>query len=312
MVRLQTSEARALQQYLDEEILPDITGVLAARLDRVNTRGGFSKNSTGTKKLEDLFNRIDKVVSEGYQTALDKAKGRLEVIAEHEAEFQIKTAKKAVPGSKLVYPKDRDLDSVVSKRPIYGRTLDKHFESLSTAASEAVKARVNIGLLEGKTSDQIIADIRKNAYPRLFNQADAVARTSVNHVSNHAREATWDANSNEIIGVLYIATLDSRTTIVCASLDGRVFKPDEGPRPPQHYGCRSTTSPVLRNAGGKPSPITFEDWLAEQSPAEQDRALGRTRAKWFREGKVTIRKLVDQSNRPLTIEEIRSHEGLSD
>ena len=43
----------------------------------------------------------------------------------------------------------------------------------------------------------------------------------------------------------YTAVLDSRTTPICRSLDGRIYQVGQGPRPPQHWNCRSIMIPVL-------------------------------------------------------------------
>ena len=43
-----------------------------------------------------------------------------------------------------------------------------------------------------------------------------------------------------------VATLDSRTSSVCRSLDGRVFPVDSGPRPPFHINCRTSFVLVLK------------------------------------------------------------------
>jgi hypothetical protein len=43
----------------------------------------------------------------------------------------------------------------------------------------------------------------------------------------------------------YIATIDSRTTLLCASKDDKLFDYNDGPMPPLHFNCRSTTVPVI-------------------------------------------------------------------
>lgn len=49
------------------------------------------------------------------------------------------------------------------------------------------------------------------------------------------------------------------------------------------------------------SRITFNDWLKGRSVAAQDRMLGKGRAQLWREGKITLRDLTDQKNRPLPL-----------
>jgi hypothetical protein len=52
--------------------------------------------------------------------------------------------------------------------------------------------------------------------------------------------------------------------------------------------------------------ISFDEWLAQKSPEFQDEMLGRGRGKLFRDGKITLTDLIDQSGRPLTITELES------
>lgn len=312
MTRLQSAESNILQEFIEEDVFSEVRGIVASKLPRIKSRGGFSGAVFDSRSLQNLIDRIDDAVDEGYGSALKVTRSKLKEIADHEVQFQIKTAKSAVSGLKLDNPRNKDIAAVVSNRPVYGRTLDNHFEVLARSTKQSIRDRLNIGLLEGKDVSEVLKDLDQYSFGRSAQQADAVARTLVSHASNHAREAVWDANSSEVIGVIYIATLDSATTIVCASLDGKVFKPDQGPRPPQHYGCRSSTGPVFADGGPTPKKLKFADWLEDQSEEVQNESLGVTRAKWFRSGKVNISQLVDQSNRPLTINEIRKHEGLSD
>lgn len=51
---------------------------------------------------------------------------------------------------------------------------------------------------------------------------------------------------------------------------------------------------------------TFDDWLSSKSPEMQDKMLGPGKAKLFRDKKITLTDLVDQSGRPLTIDELES------
>ena len=55
----------------------------------------------------------------------------------------------------------------------------------------------------------------------------------------------YKANQEVTEEYRYVSTLDSRTSAVCRNLDGQVFKYNEGPTPPQHFGCRSTTVAVI-------------------------------------------------------------------
>ena len=145
----------------------------------------------------------------------------------------------------------------------------------------------------------------------------------MNHVSSQSREAVYSENESLVKGVQYVATLDTRTTDICADLDGQIFKVDEGPRPPQHINCRSTTVPVLRSwkelgidlkeappgtrasmNGQVAEGTTYGQWLKSQSTSTQNEALGPGRAKLFRSGAVSIHQFVDSTGRTLTLDEL--------
>ena len=91
-----------------------------------------------------------------------------------------------------------------------------------------------------------------------------------------------------------------------------------------HWGCRSTSVPVLKSwkdlgidapevpdttrasmDGQVPADTTLEEWLKKQSQARQDTVLGAGKAQLWRDGKITFRDLLDQSGRPLTTEQLR-------
>jgi hypothetical protein len=67
----------------------------------------------------------------------------------------------------------------------------------------------------------------------------------VQQVANEASQQVYKANQDVTQKYQYLATLDSRTSAICRSLDGKTFKYGDGPTPPVHFNCRSTTIPVI-------------------------------------------------------------------
>lgn len=112
---------------------------------------------------------------------------------------------------------------------------------------------------------------------RLGKQTMTVVRTSMQHVSSSARQVTWADNSDIVEGYRWVSTLDSRTSEECQELDGQVFALGEGPLPPAHPNCRSTTVAVLNKAfdvldegalrasrtGYVPWDMKYPEWLEE-------------------------------------------------
>lgn len=82
--------------------------------------------------------------------------------------------------------------------------------------------------------------------PALKRKSQALARTAITQVANDVRARSFAAES-EVEGVLYVATLDHRTSDICKSLDGTFYeKKSEARIPPLHVSCRSTLVPVLK------------------------------------------------------------------
>ena len=71
-------------------------------------------------------------------------------------------------------------------------------------------------------------------------QLETLAKTGANSVAN-AVQHDQIVQNGAIQYVRYLATLDGRTSPICRSLDGEIFKKEEAPRPPLHFRCRSTT-----------------------------------------------------------------------
>lgn len=62
---------------------------------------------------------------------------------------------------------------------------------------------------------------------------------------------------------------------------------------------------AAENIGQLPAATTYQDWMARQPRAFQDEVLGVTKARLFREGRLTLDDFVDRSGRELTLDELR-------
>lgn len=128
-------------------------------------------------------------------------------------------------------------------------------------------------------------------------QIATLTRTSMNQVQGQIMKHTLARN--DYTHYFYMATLDSRTTVICGSLDGRRFEVGKGPEPPLHFNCRSTMIPAspgqkealprgrraYRDEDGRTrltSNQSYGTWLKAQSNSVQNSALGASRARLFR------------------------------
>ena len=194
-----------------------------------------------------------------------------------------------------------------------GNILEDAFSELSKAQSMLFRSTVRDGLLSGQTTDQIartlIGSLTFNDPAGIMglaqkggqlttptnHQVRTLVRTSINQVSNAASMEVYKANNELTKKYRYIATLDSRTSAICRSLDGRLFPYDKGPQPPQHFNCRSTIiaeidydnlpfdAPPAATRAAQGGPIkpgkdgeikTYGDWLSKQPIKTRASVLG--------------------------------------
>ena len=193
------------------------------------------------------------------------------------------------------------------------------------------------GFFEGQTNAEILKAIRGTAarrfedglLARMSRGEVALVHTAIQHMASVAREEVWGANSDIIAKVRWVSTLDSKTTPICQSLDGQEFPLDEGPRPPIHINCRSTTTPVMidkfefisDNAqrasinGPVKAKQTYYEWLKDQPDSFQDVAIGPVRGKLFREGGLSAERFAElnlgRNFEPLTLAQMKKIEPLA-
>jgi len=206
-----------------------------------------------------------------------------------------------------------------------------------------IQGAVRFGYVEGQTTQQIIQRIRGTKAAG-FNDGllaiskrntEAIVRTSLQHAASQARNEVWKRNSKVIKGVKWSSTLDSRTSRICASLDGQIYPIDSGPRPPAHVNCRSSTTAVLadkykeiskgrtraqRDPGtgkiGRTSAETsYYDWLKRQPASVQNSIIGPTRGKLLRNGGISSNRFAElqlgKNFEPLTLKEMKKLEPVA-
>ena len=191
-----------------------------------------------------------------------------------------------------------------------GEVVEKAFRGIAASQAEFISREIRVGIAEGESMAAISRRLRGrlqfganqemtaraqalaggNGMRLANNQIRTIVRTTVNQVQTVANQAVFAANENVTKKYQYVATLDARTTTLCASLDGRKFKYGKGPEPPQHFNCRSTTVPVIddddlrrqfpdtrpSSVGRVPQDESYPNWL-RKNPSMQTAALGNKR-----------------------------------
>ena len=229
-----------------------------------------------------------------------------------------------------------------------GEVISKAFRGIAVDQAEQFSQVVRNGLLTGETTPSIakrlIGSLQFGEEAKTVrqlvaaggqatavadNQVMALVRTSINQVANSASQQVYEANQDITKKYRYVATLDSRTSSICAALDGREFEYGKGPMPPSHWNCRSTTVPIIdpdilppstiakRASADGPVPIntSYGQWLKDQPLSVQQDVLGPGKVPYFNRlvGKYGARdamaKLVRDDGSELTLDQLRKRYG---
>jgi len=248
--------------------------------------------------------------------------GEAEAVFAREALLSLTAAETIAPASL------RQIKAVITKVPmklIGGKktqsiTIDKAINNFSRNKSKEIGQFIRDGAILGRTTDEIVEDITNVVGNQFENQAATLVKTTTGHMGEQARKETYDANDDVVDGWEFTATLDSRTSITCSSLDGNIYPLNTGPLPKLHWNCRSVAVPKVNPKydlgseivgerasidGAVPANRTYGGWLKGQNKGVQIEVLGEERAKLFRSGKLSIGKFTDDSGKVYTLPELK-------
>ena len=212
-------------------------------------------------------------------------------------------------------------------------SMSEAIEQFGIKKSAEILTAINDGILIGETNAQIVKRIQDLTL-RTKHQVRTLVRTAVSKASGVAMEDIARQNAEILKGMEWVATLDSRTTLICAGRDGRVYPIGKTPPFPAHWGERSRLVPVLKDefnidnsavrrpevgddgAGTTSGSTKFNSWLKRQDAAFQDEYFskfpnGLEKAALFRRGGLDIQQFRDEIGHNYTLEQLASLEPLA-
>jgi SPP1 gp7 family putative phage head morphogenesis protein len=237
-------EAAAL---FDREVTRPLLVEVAGRLGGAQLRTGNLVRDL-MPELVGLRTEIERVVHRGSDAIRRVTETRMEEIARGEVRWAETAARRVLGDEFAAGVQGRFGDGVpaqavrsVRENTWLGDSTEKWFEKLlDRPTADKARAWVTTGVQQGLTIDEItrglagtktqtgILDTGRVA-------ARALARTSATHATTVSRTESFRA-----LGVGYwrfLATLDQRTSLQCASEDGNIYPLGEGPVPPLHPNC---------------------------------------------------------------------------
>lgn len=322
---------------------PELQRKLRARLERIGALGYDTGPST-TRKLIITERLIKAILDPTWATINDLVRRELLGLAVGEIAWIAGTVSKALP---VIWtpalPTPRQVRSIVLARPFQNKILRDWLSTYQAGDRRRMMDQIRQGLLFDETPTEIG---RRIFGTRALGGVDGtreitrrgaqtLAQTATSAITNGTRQRLYLENKRIIPRELYVATLDSRTTPQCQSLDGQEFPVGEGPIPPVHMNCRSVRVPVIdgRRIGNRPASQNFkgrlgrlrgparrrevaklvgkvpastnyDTFLRNSDTAFQNNVLGPTRARLFRAGEFDVSGFVDNSGQRLTLRQL--------
>lgn len=234
-------------------------------------------------------------------------------------------------GLTVAAPSETMLASLIKNTLIEGAPSSAWWSRQSLDTAFRFANAIRQGIAQGETNEQIFREVGE-VTDLAGRNSRALIQTSIMQVASDARMALIDANTDIYTGYRQLSTLDGHTTPQCIARSGLVWNLEKQPighdlpfkQPPIHWGCRSVMMGVLKSfkelginlkeptgmtrssAEGQVSRGTsFEDFLSRRTVAQQNDQLGEGRAQLWRDGKLTLRQLVDNNGNPLSLEQLR-------
>lgn len=276
-------------------------------------------------RLENLLNQVKTRINEAYSDIGRITNADLRQFVDIEADFYINRLNRSfneatnIEREPFRLPIEELLFGVIGRQAILGATPTEWWRTARDNAFERVKRAYRVSGARGDDLDdllKVVTGTRANRFRDRVLQtssrgAQTAARTFINALSNTILEAIISENEGNIAGTQHMSVLDSQTSDICIARSGVRWTVDREPIghkfpfqvPPLHPNCRSLIVPVFDDRN--PPALTFDDWFSTLGASRQNEIIGVGKGKLYRRGEITLRELVNQFNRPLTLDQLK-------
>lgn len=275
--------------------------------------------------LDEYGPLLDKRRREALQTEYDRATRAFKEAAQERVR---ESSAYRIPGATV---------SRIMAGPVGGEFLDEWIQRHLGGLKAGIQRELTQSIIQGEGMNQAAGRLR-NVFGLSRRGANVIARTSIMHASNAARDEVHREMAQYITGFRVVGTLDIRTCIACAPLDGQESTDrTELPFFPLHFLCRcvvialtvwdkdgdrtrpavtSESRSTVRHRDGSTSTrwtvgkaesvsekTSFREFFDRQPAAWQRQYLGRSRYELYRTGKLSLADMA-KNNRILSLEEL--------
>lgn len=311
LMRLDASARQSILPILDK-MERELLGQLATA-----NLTAFGKERTN-QLLAEVRDTVKRYYADAQNELALTTKGVAPIAAKAAQDALVATSGGVILGASL--PTETMLASIAGNSMIQGAVQKDWWSRQAADTTWRFGTAVRQGMTAGETNAQIITRVRAAIEISRANAA-ALVQTSVATVANNARMETFSANEDVIKRYRFVTALDQVVCPICAAAADKTWKPGDAgmPNPPLHYNCRCLLVPEVFDVptggtraseqGQVPASTTFKQFLDRQSPEWQNETLGPGRAEMYRDGKITLKNLVDGRGRELTLTELKKKYG---
>ncbi|WP_273384195.1 TipJ family phage tail tip protein, partial [Actinobacillus porcinus] len=313
---------------LRKEIFKKLTALQKQLLTRVSAAG---IESISKSELQSLLKDVKTLITDTYTDVNAYSSKELNALLPIETDATAKIYNESVQFDLFNIVPERTLNAAKNADLIAGTPLKDWWAKQGDDLAFKFSALIRQGMIDGKQTSRLITET-KDLLAHSRRGAETLVRTAVMKVHDKAQELFKDENLDLLKGEKHLSTLDTRTSEICRVRDGLAWDLDKKPigehavpyaRPPLHPNCRSTLILITKSwkelgldmdeipestrasmDGQVKAGLTYENWLKNKTPEQQDAILGKGKADLWRQGVITFRDMLDQSGRPLTLKDL--------
>lgn len=314
------------EAYLRREI-----DKLLAALDKAIVAATVNANIEGVAaakyrkaRADKLIEEVAEIVAAAYREINVFHRRDMAGVFEAESYYLIQQVN-ALLGEGVATAADISALAVVRDTLIAGAPMQEWWGLQSADTRQRFANIIRAGVISGDTDQMLINKVRgtramgyKDGLIEVSRRkAKILVRGATSSITAQAMKTQVQANPKVFSGIQQVSVFDGRTSDTCIAYAGKVWSlPDYTPvghslpyngGVGRHPNCRSREIAVINPAvGGKPAPdLSFDTYLAGKSKAQVEGLLGKGKADLYLKGDISLNELVDQTGRPLTLEQLR-------
>lgn len=313
----------------------------------------MSPESFTVERLESLLLSVRQLNLQAYQQIERELTQELRELVKYEAGYQLQLFQSVIPAQVIATVgvsavNAEQVYAAALSRPFQGALLREFAQRQEAIRMGRIRDTIRMGYVENRTTQEIVRQLRGTRAKGYSDgiieldrrQTEAVVRTAISHTAGFTRDRFMEANSDLVKAVEWVSTIDLRTTSPCVLRDRKQYSNDGAHKPIGHsypwgagpgrfhWGCRSTSVPVVRSwrelgfdideldegtrasmDGQIAATTSYPDWLKRQSASRQDEVLGKTRGLLFRQGGLTIDKFANAKGVWIDLETLRQRDA---